>query len=370
VKDWREMNVLHVVLSLDIGGLERFLMEFVANLPNEIKPTVVCLEKKGDLGKEFGNVPVYELNKPPGIHLSIAYQLAKMIRREKIDVIHTHNPAPQFYGSVAGFITRTPVIHTKHGRNRPDDRRELALAKISNQLTDYIVAVSDDSADLCLTLQNAPKSKVRRIYNGIDINRFGSRVKRKEKLLALGIPEGCVTAGMVARICADKDHETLINSLEDIDCEENNFRLLVIGDGPLRGKMQSLAASRGGADYVLFTGMRNDIPDLLSELDICVLSSHTEGHSITLIEAMAAGLPCIATAVGGNPEVVEDGVTGFLVPYKNSQALAEKVLFMIRNPDLARTMGEAGRSRAKERFNIVQTVKQYTELYRKLAKPT
>jgi len=360
------MNVLQVVLTLNIGGLERFLLEFVSNLPKDIQSTIVCLEKKGALGGKFGDVPVIELNKPPGIHLSVAYQLAKIIRGQKIDIVHTHNPAPHFYGSLAGFLTRTPVLHTKHGRNRPEDHGELALAKISNRLTDIIVAVSDDAADLCAVLEHADRSKIRRIYNGIDLARFAGRVTRKERLLRLGVPDGCVTAGMVGRICKDKDHETLIKSLDYIDCGPSNFRLLIIGDGPLRGEIESLVASRGVGEYVIFTGMRDDIPALLSELDFCILSTNTEGHSITLLEAMAAGLPCIATAVGGNPEVVEDGVTGFLVPHRNPQALAEKISFMVLNSESARVMGEAGRKRVKERFNILQTVKQYMDLYQTL----
>jgi glycosyltransferase involved in cell wall biosynthesis len=357
------MNVLQVVLTLDIGGLERFLMEFVINLPTDIRPSVVCLEKKGALGGRFGDVPVFELNKSPGVHLSTVYQLAKIIRRHKIDIVHTHNPAPHFYGSLAGFLTRTPVIHTKHGRNRPDDRGELALTKISNRLTDFIVPVSNNAADLCVTLQHADRSKIRRIYNGIDLTRFFRRASRKEKLLALGIPDGCTTAGMVARICEDKDHETLINSLKYINCGPRNFRLLIIGDGPLREKMQFLVASLGVGEYVFFTGMRDDIPELLSELDFCILSTNTEGHSITLLEAMAAKLPCIATGVGGNSEVIEDGVTGFLVPHRNPKALAEKIRFIILNPEAAKIMGEAGRTRVKERFNIQETVKQYIDLY-------
>lgn len=360
------MNVLQVVLTLNIGGLERFLMEFVANLPKDIRPTVVCLEKKGALGGKFGDVPVIELNKPKGLHLSFAYQLARIIRCLKIDIIHTHNQAPHFYGSLAGFLTRIPVIHTKHGRNRPEDRGELVLAKISNRLTDFIVPVSDDAADLCVTLQHADRSKIRRIYNGIDLTRFGQRASRKEKLSALGIPEGCVTAGMVARICEDKDHTTLIKALDYIDCGPSNFRLLIIGDGSLREKMQSLVASRGVGEYVVFTGMRDDIPDLLSELDFCILSTNTEGHSITLLEAMAARLPCIATAVGGNPEVIEDGITGFLVPHRNPQALAEKIMFMIHNPESVKAMGEASRKRAEELFAIRQTVKGYVDLYQTL----
>jgi glycosyltransferase involved in cell wall biosynthesis len=360
------MNILNVVLTLNVGGLERFLMEFVANLPKDIQPSVVCLEKKGALGGKFGDVPVIELNKPPGVHISVANQLAKIIRRIKVDIIHTHNPAPHFYGSLAGFLTRTPVIHTKHGRNRPDDRGELALARISNRLTDFIVPVSDDAADLCVTLQHADPSKIRRIYNGIDLNRFGQRAIRKEKLLSLGIPDGCVTAGMVARICEDKDHETLVNSLEYIDCGPSKFRLLIIGDGPLRGKMESLVATRGVGEYVVFTGMRDDIPALLSELDFCILSTNTEGHSITLLEAMAASLPCIATAVGGNPEVVDDGVTGFLVPHKDPQALAGKIICLAKNTELMRSMGDAGRRRAEALFDIRETVVRYVECYRSL----
>ena len=361
-----KINVLHVVLTLNVGGLERFLLEFVAHLPEEIHSHIACIEKKGALVRHLGDFPVFELNKPKGIHISCAYRIAKLIRENGIDLVHTHNPAPHFYGSFAGAICRVPVLHTKHGRNNPDDRGEGFLARISNLMTDLIVPVSNDAAALCLSRQNVNPAKVVRIYNGIDVSRFKHNNGRRKRLREFGIGNGCIVAGMVARICEDKDHKTLIESIKGLALPREKFHLLIIGDGSLRLEMERLAESLGVDKYMTFTGMRDDVPELLSELDMCILSSHTEGHSITLLEAMAAGLPCIATAVGGNPEVVEDGVTGFLVPHENPQSLAQKILFLAQDADMARTMGNAGRRRVAELFDIRQTASRYVECYRSL----
>lgn len=360
------MNILHVVQELNVGGLEHFLLDFVSHLPKEIRTHIVCIEKKGSITNKFQSVPVFELKKPQGLHVSYAFRIAKLIRKHRIDLVHTHNPSAHFYGSLAGFLTRVPVIHTKHGRNHPDDRNELILEEVSNRLTKIIVPVSDDAAALCVSQLHIDPAKVSRIYNGIDLSGYGRSRRKLGKLRRLGIPDECIVAGMVARICEDKDHRTLLDSLKWINLAQNEFHLLIIGDGPLRQETERFAEASGVEDRVTFAGMRYDVPELLEELDLCVLSTHTEGHSISLLEAMAASLPCIATAVGGNPEVVDNGVTGFLVPHKDPKALAGKILRLVKNTELMREMGGAGRRRAEALFDIRQTVIRYVEHYRSL----
>jgi glycosyltransferase involved in cell wall biosynthesis len=178
-----------------------------------------------------------------------------------------------------------------------------------------------------------------------------------------GITEANLVCGMIAILGTEKDHSTLIKAMPKIIPQYPNTSLLLIGDGPKRAELQDLVHKLGIADKVIFTGNRRDIPQLLATLDVVVLSSFYEGTSITLLEAMAAAKPVVASRVGGNPEVVEDGVTGFLVPPADPDALAFRLSQLLGDEDLRQKMGQAGRQRVEEQFSLSQMVANYERLY-------
>lgn len=351
------INVLHIVLGLQVGGLEKFVLDLIDKYPPGIKPFIVCLEGKGELGQQYDHLGIIELCKGPGISLKIIRQLVTLTRYLEIDIIHTHNPSPHFYGALAGFLTRRPVIHTKHGRNYPADNKKVWLNKISSFLTEKIIAVSQNAADICLDVEKIPATKVSVILNGIDTNLFRPADIESENA------RGSVRIGIVARLSAEKDHQTLLNACKLLVTQTNGFHLEIIGDGPLRDTLEKAVRAHGLDMYVSFSGMRHDVPDLLRQLDIFVLSSTTEGISLTLLEAMATELPVIATKVGGNPEVVIDGVTGFLVPPQNPDEMAKKLLLLINDKNLRRQFGEKGRMRVIAQFSIKETARKYEKLY-------
>ncbi len=351
------VNVLHIVLGLQVGGLEKFVLDLIDNYPPGIKTFIVCLEGNGELGKQYNLLEIVELHKEPGISLKIIQQLVAIIKELDIDIIHTHNPSPHFYGAIAGFLTRRPVIHTKHGRNYPTDNKKVLLNKISSLLTKKIVAVSRNAADVCLNVEKIPATKVTVILNGTDTNLFSPGGYESEKV------QGSVRIGIVARLSGEKDHQTLLSACKLLANQTTDFHLEIIGDGPLRGSLEKSVETLGLDTHVSFSGMRHDVPKLLCQLDIFVLSSTTEGISLTLLEAMATELPIVATNVGGNPEVVIDGETGYLVSSQNPEEMAKKLLLLINDKNLRRKMGEKGRERVIANFSIKETARKYEELY-------
>jgi sugar transferase (PEP-CTERM/EpsH1 system associated) len=354
------IKVLHVVLSLQVGGLEKFVLDLVDKYKTNINSVIVCLEGKGELAQLLDNIKIIELEKASGLSLKIVMQLVALVKKLDIDIIHTHNPGPHYYGAITGFLTGCPVIHTKHGRNRPTVKKKVWLNRIFSFFTEKIVAVSQNAADVCLDVEKIPLSKLVVILNGIDTSTF--RPVQNDNVNEL-LP---VRIGIVARLSWEKDHSTLLNACKLLADKNSFFHLEIIGDGPLRDTLEGTAGTLGLDKFVSFSGMRHDVPELLRQLDIFVLSSTTEGISLTLLEAMATELPVVATNVGGNPEVVLDGETGYIVPSQNPEEMANKLLLLINDKKLRQQMGFKGRERVIENFSIIETARKYEALYREV----
>jgi sugar transferase (PEP-CTERM/EpsH1 system associated) len=363
----KKIKVLHIVLGLKIGGLEKFVIELIKNTANEVNPAIACIENlESILDESWVQFPVYELNKKPGVSYSVPFKLSRIIRNIGIEIIHTHNPSPHFYGALAGLISRVPVIHTKHGRNNPNSSRKVWLNRIAALLSEKIIAVSDDACEICKNIEKIPEKKVAVIRNGIDINTFRPTVKNKKFFFSVGIPETALIIGCVARLSPEKDHHTLFKAFKIISEFKKNMYLVIIGDGPLRGELEKLSNELKLKDRIIFTGARDDVNLLLPELDIFVLSSTTEGISLTLLEAMACGLPVVATNVGGTPEVVTDADSGFLVATKNFSEMAEKIMLLVENTKLREEMGKVGKARVEKYFNITSVANNYVSTYREI----
>ena len=360
------IKVLHIVLGLQVGGLEKFVLDLVSAMDGNVDAKVLCLETADGINGVLRGERIFELKKPPGLRLGIAAAISKIAKREKVDLIHTHNPSPHFYGGLAGIASGIPVIHTKHGRNYPDSARKVWLNRISSLMTDRVVAVSGDSAKVCTAIEKVNAKKVQTILNGIDIEKFIPLPFGYDFLAEFGLSEGVSVIGIVARLSPEKDHATLLHACKILKEKKEEFHLLIIGDGPLREHLETLSAELDLGREVVFTGMRNDIAELLRGLDLFVLTSTTEGISLTLLEAMASGLPVVATRVGGNPEVVVDGETGFLVPAKDPQSLAKRMIDLLHNRALSIDMGKRGRRRVEEQFSIKATSQKYLTLYEEI----
>lgn len=356
-------TILHVVISLETGGLERFVLDLINATASDVRHIVVCLERKGELAASCAAAEVISLDLRPGLQFGAVSRIAEIVKSNHISLIHTHNEKAQFYGTLAGLKTRVPVVHTKHGKNNLDFRSRIRNY-LASLLCARVVAVSRDATLQCVRDERIPATKVLTILNGVDTVTFSPGSDSRFYKAALGIDPEVPVIGIVARLAPVKDHATLLAACQILRESGVNFRLLVVGDGPLKHELEARAESLGISDCVIFTGSRRNIPEFMRAMDVFVLSSVSEGISLTLIEAMSCELPVVATAVGGNPEVVLDGETGFLVPAQNPASMAEKIGLLLENPVLRSQFGLKGRQRAEGEFSLSRAAAQYVDLYR------
>jgi glycosyltransferase involved in cell wall biosynthesis len=352
------MHVVHVALGLEMGGMEKLLVEFARCADRErFVLHFVSLGTRGSLAAdiEASGWQVTALNEPPGLRASLVFRLARLFRRWNVDVVHTHNTKPLIYGGPAARLAGVPgLIHTRHGQRFQARGRATTLFRLAACLADRIVCVSQDAATLSAREGNASK-KLRTIWNGIDVSRFAYTGPK--------VDGPVVTVG---RLSPEKDVETLILATAMAVRERPSFRLEVAGNGNCLPALKRITTEMGLTGHVQFLGEVWDIPGLLRRASLFVLPSLTEGISLTLLEAMATGLPVVATRVGGNPEVVIHGETGLLVDAGGPSELANAMLWLQRSPEEGRRMGSAGRRRAEQHFDVRRMVSEYEALYREL----
>ena len=353
-----QQTVAHVVLSLKVGGLERVVVNLVKGMQgSRYRNIVFCLDEPGEFAAELEElgIPLYVLHKKPGIHFRPILELARLFRLHKIDIVHTHNPAPHLHGLIAAFLSRTPVcIHTRHGRNAPDNARVVWLNRILSWRTDAIVPVSKDAEDVARNVEHINPLRLRQIWNGVDTDRY--------RILSQPESRGPII-GTVARLAPEKDYPTMLDAFRLVANQIPEARLVFVGDGPSSLELHAKTAELGLQDRVEFLGMRRDICELLNTFSIFSLSSTTEGLSMTVLEAMACGTPVVATDVGGNREMLYPPVCGLLAPAKNPVALAEAYLRLLRNPQERIQMAAAARHRVVQDFSVHSMLRQYLALY-------
>ncbi len=351
----RRLNVAHLTLSLDMGGAEKLLVEFARHTDRRrFNPRVVSLTTRGVLADEIEatGCPVTALDAGNGFRPGLFLRLAHLFRRWQIDVVHTHDDRPHIYGTAAALLAGVPcVLHTRHGQSLHLSSRQRRLVNFLARFTNRFVCVSRDSARLAVE-QGVRANKVCTIWNGIDTTRFTN----------FG-PRGAGPAAIVARLVPEKDMETLLRAVDLARREDASFRLEIAGDGVCMPQLRSLASELNLDDCVTFLGQTRDVAAVLARAQLFVLSSISEGVSLTLLEAMATGLAVVATNVGGNPEVVADGETGLLVPPRDPQALAGALMRLRRNADERTRLGQAGRERVEEHFDVRRMVANYENLY-------
>jgi sugar transferase (PEP-CTERM/EpsH1 system associated) len=349
------VRVVHVTFGLDVGGQEKLLLELARHCdPTRLTLTFVSLGHRGVLAGDLEacGAAVVALGQPVGLKPGLIWLLARLFRRIKPDVVHTHDQRALFYATLAARLAGVPrVVHTRHGRDIHATPRQLAMVRFVSRLVNDFVCVSSDVAALSLAQGIAP-GRLQTIVNGIDGERFPFSGPRTGGPLVA-----------VVRLSPEKDVANLVRAVAIAGGEDPDLRVEVAGDGPCRSELRQLVGELGLEERVSFLGEVRDVPGLLARAAIFVLPSRSEGISLTLLEAMACGLPVVATRVGGTPEVVRDGQDGLLVPPSNPAALAAAILRLRRDPEGARRMGEAGRRRVELDFGARRMVADYLALY-------
>jgi sugar transferase (PEP-CTERM/EpsH1 system associated) len=363
----RPPRIVQVIPSLRTGGLENVVLTLSRYLDGQAEQAVVTPGPSGPLRERFPRavkiVAMGDRRRPDRWN---ALRMARLFRSLKPDIVHSRNWTC-IDAIVGARLAGVPVvIHGEHGREAADPEghnpRRRRVRRLLAPLVTEFVTVGRDLWRWLVEEVGVPASKVRTIHNGVDTRRFQpgdpSAARR-----ALGLPADCPIAGTVGRLDPVKDQAGLIRAFA-LATRERPALLVIAGEGPCRAELETLTRSLGLEERVRLLGERDDVPTLLQALDCFVLPSLGEGISNAILEAMAAGLPVIATLVGGNGELVQGGVTGTLVEPRDAEALAGALAAYFRDPDLARAHGAAGRLRAEREFSLERMLLGYGDLYR------
>jgi glycosyltransferase involved in cell wall biosynthesis len=355
-------KVLQLIETSGPGGAEKMLVNLVGELSKGEFHPIVCLRKEGWLHNQLQESGCETKIVPHNGYINSAWfrQLRKIIHAEQIDVIHAHEFAMNAYGSVLSGLTGVPVITTVHGKSYYHDkwRRRFAYRLIARW--SKMVAVSEDIRNFLVTQVGIDRDHVMTIHNGIDvkayIGNFGEdRAQEKDRTKYV--------IGAVGSLYAVKGHTCLLKALAIVLKTQPDVVCKIAGQGHLLGQLQTEAAELGIANKVTFLGLRDDIPEFLQNIDVFVLSSLSEGLPLSVLEALAAGKPVVATDVGGVSEVVQDQITGFVVPPKDPEALAARILQVMADQAMSERLGRAGREKVERDFSLDTMTKQYEALY-------
>lgn len=362
------LKILHLIDSLSVGGAERFLLNLSEHLDRSRFELHVCC-----LNVVHGN-KLYPLFQQLDLKLTVlgsrhlydlptAWAVAQYIRRHRIDIVHTHMLGPDVIGRLVGVLLRRPVFSTLQNEPWDYDRKRIDARWLERLTARYapvqLIAVSDRIRTLFLKAWRIPEARISMIPNGVPMH----------ELLAIPpVPPQAVTAGSpviitVGRLSRQKAQHVLLAAAQQVLQQYPTTRFLIVGQGKYEAALKHQAQALGITDSVTFTGVRLDVPALLAQSDLFVLSSLWEGLPLSAVEAMAAARPVVLTDVGGHRELVEDGVQGLIVPPGDVAALAEAMIRLLGDGQRRAAMGSAARRRVAHDFNIQTVATQYAAAY-------
>jgi L-malate glycosyltransferase len=364
----KQPQLAHVVLGLPFGGTEILVERMLRTPPPGFTVSCLCLDRIGEVGERLlkDGIKVTLLQRKPGFDSGLPGRIARQAALDGIDVIHCHQYTPFFYGSMARlFRPRLKLIFTEHGRFHPDlpsPKRRVFNALMQGR-ADSITAVSPAVKQALIDVEGFAPKRIEVVYNGIA---FPPAREDKAALRArLRLDPDAFHFILCSRFDPIKWIPGLLEALRKASDVHPALRLILVGDGVEKEAILAKRKALGLEQAVIMPGFQNNVSDWLRASDAFVLCSLNEGTSVSLIEAMAAGLPAVATRVGGNPYVVEEGETGLLVPPSNPAALAEGLLALASAPERARAMGAQARIRYEARFLPARMDATYGAMYRR-----
>lgn len=367
----KRMNILRLITHMPVGGIERKILEVLPRLdPERFRPRVLCLREKGILGVELEKqgIPVDVCPLASRLSPSGIWTMKKYMEKNRIHVVHAHMYRASVPGTIAARLAGVPVIIGQvHNVDTWETRRQKWMDRFMSRRRCCTVAVSEKVRRNMMETLGLPAQKVRVIYNGVDTGRFDLPSARLPVRKALCLQEEDIVIVYHGRLVPQKNPERLVDIAAHFKNHSPRVTVVVAGDGASRGKMEKRASQLEAWDHIQFLGRRNDIPELLNAADIAVLPSAKEGFSNALVEAMAAGLPVIATNVGGNGEAIEHGLSGCIVQESDFEGFLKALEMLVEDPTERQRMSTAAKKRA-ERFSLDNMVREVENLYITLAR--
>mgnify|MGYP002623362406 FL=1 len=364
LEDRGPLRVLFVHTFMPVGGAETLLVNLIRRLDRaRFEPEVCCLKFPGPLGDVIGQeVPLHTHLLKHKYDLRVLPRLVKLIRQQKYDAIVTVGAGDRmFWGRLAARVAKVPVILTAlHSTGWPDviNRLNRALTPI----TDGFIAVAEEHARYLRDVEKFPAEKVFIAPNGVNVQRFAPREHNSQLRESLNIPADAPTVGIVAALRPEKDHHQFLRVAQRVlsQCEDAHF--LIVGDGDLRGELEAYSQELKITDAVHFLGTRDDVPELLSEMDVVALTSKMEANPVTILEALAAGRPFVAPDVGSIAETLLNGENGYVTPPGDEETMSERIVHLLDHPELADQFGSAGRQRVVDNFSLERMFEAYENL--------
>lgn len=370
--------IVHIIYRLGIGGLENGLVNLINTIPPEqFHHCIICLKDSTDFASRINrkDVSVYSMNRKEGRDWKLPLQVFRLLKKLRPDIAHTRNLAAiecQLPALLAGIRFR---VHSEHGWDVYDpfgnNRKYQILRRFYSPIIHRFIPLSKELEEYLRDKIHVPKEKITRICNGVDTRLFNGIPDHRIRVAdGLFNEAEQILIGTIGRMHGVKDQTTLVKAFLTVvgrRPELKNFiRLVLIGDGPLREEARQLLVAQGAGDLAWLPGARDDVPDILRGLDLFVLPSIAEGISNTILEAMATGLPVVATDVGGNSDLVVDGHTGRIVPKQDPGSLADAIEFYIDNPDMRIRHGQNAKERILKEFSLAGMVEKYLGVYREV----
>ena len=372
----QQVLIAHVIYHFGMGGLENGLVNIINRLPEDkYRHAVICMTGHDHFTERLNKpVDIYDMNKQPGKDLMVYYRLWKIFRQIKPDIVHTRNLSA-LEAQLPAFLAGVPVrIHGEHGRDVHDldghNKRYQKLRKLFSCIVDHYIPLSQDLKNYLTQKVGINKAKITTICNGVDISKFN--IDNNINVNHLDIPDGfikpdTIIIGTVGRLEKVKDQMNLLKAfvllVKQTEGINTDIKLIMVGDGSQRAALEKIIAKENLQEKVWLTGARNDVAALMHIMSIFVLPSLAEGISNTILEAMACGLPVIATDVGGNSELVDNKQTGWIVPRSDPVAIKEKCLQYIKQPELLEQHSRLSRQRIEQLFSIDTMVNNYNNVY-------
>ena len=364
----RSINVLHLTFDMRIGGTEQVIVNLIkGNLNSHVRNSVLCIEepigKFGELLVEEG-IRVDSFSRVKGFDFKLIAKLRRYLLANQVDILHCHQYTPWVYGCIAALMTKVKVVFTEHGRFYPDSsswKRKLVNPWLA-RCTDYITSISEATKNALFEFEKIPKRAVKVVYNGIvDLSKQHTALAEKGSVDDL-------VFGTIARLDPIKNQTLMISAFATVLVQYPKARLVIVGDGEERARLTALTKQLAICDNVIFTGYIARPGEILNSMDVFLLSSLSEGTSMTLLEAMALGKPCIVTDAGGNSEVILDGDNGIVTPNDDLDRFAQAMLELAKNKELRLKMSKAARTRFLDLFVADKMIQKYHDIYHRVLK--